>query len=45
MHRGVLPLPLLCLSAFSEATRQDYYERLLAVTERSAWEDWLVYFF
>jgi len=45
MQRGVLPLPLLYLSAFFEATRQDYYERLRAVTEKSAWEDWLLYFF
>jgi Fic family protein len=45
MQRGVLPLPLLYLSAFFEATRRDYYENLRAVTERSAWNDWLLYFF
>jgi Fic family protein len=45
MQRGVLPLPLLYLSAFFEATRRDYYDSLRAVTERSAWEDWLLYFF
>lgn len=45
MQRGVLPLPLLYLSAFFEATRREYYERLQAVTEQSAWEDWLLYFF
>jgi Fic family protein len=45
MHRGVLPLPLLYLSAFFDATRRDYYENLRAVTARSAWEDWLLYFF
>lgn len=44
MQRDVLPLPLLYLSAFFEATRRDYYENLRAVTERSAWEDWLIYF-
>jgi Fic family protein len=32
------------LSAFFEATRSDYYERLRAVTERGDWENWLVYF-
>jgi len=42
--RGVLPLPLLYLSAFFEATRRDYYERLRDITERSAWEEWLQYF-
>jgi Fic family protein len=44
MQRGALPLPLLYLSAFFEATRRDYYESLRAVSERSAWEDWLLYF-
>jgi len=43
-HRGVLPMPLLYLSAFFEATRHDYYSALLGVTQRSAWEDWLLYF-
>lgn len=44
MQRGVLPLPLLYLSAFFEATRRDYYDGLRAVTEGSAWEEWLLYF-
>ena len=43
-ERGVLPSPLLCLSAYFEETRDDYYAHLLAVTEAGAWEDWLVYF-
>jgi Fic family protein len=43
-HRGVLPMPLLYLSAFFEATRRDYYGTLLGVTQRSAWEEWLFYF-
>ncbi|MEW6751267.1 MAG: Fic family protein [Candidatus Latescibacterota bacterium] len=42
--RGVLPTPLLYLSAFLEATRPEYYARLLAVTETGAWEAWLDYF-
>ena len=44
VERDVLPTPLLYLSAFFEATRSDYYERLRAVTERGDWENWLVYF-
>ena len=40
----MLPSPLLYLSAFFEATRADYYERLRGVTERGEWEDWLGYF-
>jgi len=42
--KDVLPAPLLYLSAFFEATRQEYYARLLAVTERGEWEEWLDYF-
>ena len=44
IQRDVLPLPLLYLSAFFEATRRDYYEALRGITERGAWEDWLLYF-
>lgn len=42
--KGVLPSPLLYLSAFFEATREEYYARLLGVTERGEWEEWLGYF-
>jgi Fic family protein len=44
-QRDVLPLPLLYLSAFFEATRRDYYDRIRAVTEHGEWERWLNYFF
>jgi Fic family protein len=42
--RGVLPSPLLYLSAWFEATRDEYYARLFGVTERGEWEEWLGYF-
>jgi len=42
--RRVLPSPLLYLSAWIEATREEYYARLLGVTERGEWEEWLDYF-
>ena len=42
--RGVLPSPLLCLSAYFESTRDAYYAHLLALTERGEWEEWLTYF-
>ncbi|MDD2763540.1 MAG: Fic family protein [Opitutaceae bacterium] len=42
--RGVLPEPLLYLSAFFEATRADYYGGLRNVTEQSDWTGWLEYF-
>jgi Fic family protein len=40
----LLPQPLLYLSAFFEARRLDYYDRLLAVSQRGEWEDWLLFF-
>jgi len=43
-ERGILSTPLLYLSAFFEATRSDYYDRLGGVTNRAAWTDWLAYF-
>ena len=42
--RSLLPPPLLYLSAFFEATRREYYDRLNAVREHSEWEAWLEYF-
>lgn len=44
IERALLPAPLLYLSAFFEMTRRDYYERLLAVSERGEWTAWLEYF-
>ncbi len=44
IEKGVLPSPLLYLSAYFEATRNEYYARLLGVTERGEWEEWLEYF-
>jgi Fic family protein len=44
MARGILPTPLLYLSAFFEASRRDYYEGLRGVSEKGAWLDWLEYF-
>ena len=42
--RGVLPEPLLYLSAFFEATRTDYYGSLRGVTEQGDWAGWIEYF-
>jgi len=44
VERSILPTPLLYLSAFFEATRQDYYQRLLAISKGGDWEAWLLYF-
>jgi hypothetical protein len=44
VERGILPTPLLYLSAFFEATRRDYYDRLFGVSTRGEWSVWLEYF-
>jgi len=41
---GLLPYPLLNLSAYFEHFRQEYYDRLLAVSQRGNWEEWLLFF-
>ncbi len=41
---NLLPQPLLYLSAYFEANRQEYYDRLLAVSQHGDWEDWLYFF-
>lgn len=44
IERGLLPSPLLYLSAFFEANRRDYYDLLTSVSARGEWEPWLLYF-
>lgn len=41
---GILPEPLLYLSAFFERNREEYYERLRAVSLRGDWDGWIRYF-
>jgi Fic family protein len=41
---GLLPRPLLYLSAYFEAHRLEYYDRLLAVSQRADWAGWLRFF-
>ena len=43
-ERNVLPGPFLYLSAFFDATRRVYYDRLRAITESGDWIGWLDYF-
>jgi Fic family protein len=40
----LLPQPFLSLSEYIESNRQEYYDRLLAVSQRNEWEAWLVFF-
>ena len=44
VERDVLKAPLLYLSAWFEATRSEYYARLLGTTARGEWHEWVVYF-
>ena len=41
---GVLPEPLLYMSAYFERDRRRYYDELFAVSETGDWEQWLTYF-
>ncbi len=41
---NLLATPLLYLSNYFEANRQEYYDRLLAVSQRGEWEAWLTFF-
>ena len=43
-ERGVLQHPVLYLSRYFERYKQEYYDRLLAVTDRGDWEGWMRYF-
>lgn len=43
-EQNILPKPLLYLSAFFEATRDEYYRQLHRVSAEGAWNGWLVYF-
>jgi Fic family protein len=42
--RGLLPQPLLYLSAYFERSRSEYYERLLRVSTHGDWDGWIGYF-
>lgn len=41
---GVLPRPLLYLSGYFERHRREYYDGLLAVSQRGAWMEWILFF-
>jgi Fic family protein len=43
-ERGILHQPVLYLSHYFRAHRQDYYDHLQAVRDRGAWEQWLAFF-
>jgi len=41
---GLLPHPLLYLSAYFESNRKAYYDLLLGVSQQGAWEAWVRFF-
>jgi Fic family protein len=43
-ERRVLPQPLLYLSAYFEQHRDEYYDHLLNVSRRAAWNEWVGFF-
>ena len=43
-EREILHKPVLYLSHYFKQHRQTYYERLQAVRDHGAWEEWLVFF-
>jgi len=44
MEQDLLSSPLLYLSAFFEATREEYYRQLYNVSREGTWKQWLLYF-
>lgn len=44
VERGVLREPLLYLSGYLESNRQEYVDRLQAVREEGAYEQWILFF-
>ncbi len=44
LNWDLLPIPLLYLSAFFEHHRQEYYDRMLAVSQAGDWTAWLEFF-
>lgn len=44
IDKKVIPQPLLYLSQFFERHRQEYYDRLYAVSEKAEWVEWIKFF-
>ncbi len=40
----LLPQPLLYLSAYFEANRQQYYDMLMSVSQQGTWREWVLFF-
>ncbi len=42
--KGVLPEPLLYLSAYFDKYQEEYYNGLLAVSQKGKWKEWIKFF-
>ena len=42
--KGILPEPLLYLSAYFDKHQEEYYNGLLDVSQKSKWRDWIKFF-
>ncbi|MDQ3674569.1 MAG: Fic family protein [Gemmatimonadota bacterium] len=43
-ERGFLPTPLLYLSAYFDRHKEEYKDRLLAVSQQDQWDEWIGFF-
>lgn len=43
VDKGLLDIPVLYLSRYIIGNKRAYYDRLLAVTTKGSWEDWILY--
>ena len=43
-QRGLLSRPMFYLSEYLESNRQEYYDRLLRVTDEGDWQGWIEFF-
>lgn len=44
LHHQILKKPLLYLSVFFKRHRAEYYDRLMDVRQKGAWEEWIQFF-
>jgi Fic family protein len=44
IERKLLPSPFLYVSAFFEATRDEYYKQLYTISRKGTWKEWFSYF-
>lgn len=43
-EKKIIPYPTFYLSAYLESNREEYYDRLNAISQRGEWENWIRFF-